>query len=125
MGVYKLVYTEQALDKPMVWLGSSLEDLRAFPPEARRLAGYQLRRVQSGLMPSDWKPLKSVGPGVYEIRIHTGVEHRVFYVARRAEAVYILHAFEKRTRRTRQADIDLAKQRLAEIASLRGRAKGN
>lgn len=125
MDVYKLVYTEQVLDKPLVWLGSSLEDLRAFPPEARRLAGYQLRRVQSGLMPSDWKPLKSIGPGVYEIRIRTGLEHRVFYVARGAEAVYVLHAFEKRTRRTRQADIDLAKQRLAEITSLRGRAKEN
>jgi len=123
--VYKLVYTEQVLDKPLVWLGSSLEDLRAFPPEARRLAGYQLRRVQSGLMPSDWKPLKSIGPGVYEIRIRTGLEHRVFYVARRRSTSSMPHAFEKRTRRTRQADIDLAKQRLAEITSLRGRAKEN
>lgn len=110
-------------DKPLVWLGSSLEDLRAFPPEACRMAGYQLRRVQSGLMPSDWKPIKSVGQGVYEIRIHTGLEHRVFYVARVGEAIYVLHAFEKRTRRTRQSDIDLARGRLAEVARSRGKAK--
>lgn len=110
-------------DKPLVWLGSSLEDLRAFPLEARRLAGYQLRRVQSGLMPSDWKPIKTVGPGVCEIRIHTGLEHRVFYVARVGEAIYVLHAFEKRTRRTRQSDIELARGRLTEVAHLHKKAK--
>ena len=118
------MYTEHVPDKPLVWLGSSLEDLRAFPPEARRLAGYQLRRVQSGLMLSDWKAMKNVGRGVFEVRIRTGLEHRVFYVARGPE-VYVLHAFEKRTRQTQQADIDLAKQRLAEIRSLRVRAKEN
>jgi len=75
------------IDKPLIWLGSSLEDVRAFPADARRLAGYQLRRVQSGLMPSDWKPMKTIGPGVNEIRIHTGIEHRVFYLARFAEAL--------------------------------------
>jgi phage-related protein len=105
--------------KSLVWLGSALDLLRAFPPEARRLAGYQLRRVQSGLMPSDWKPMSSVGLGVYEIRIHTEREHRVFYVARFAEAIYVLHACEKRTRRTRHADIALAEARLAELHTLR------
>jgi phage-related protein len=109
--------------KPLVWLGSALDVLRAFLPEARRLAGYQLRRVQSGLMPSDWKPLPSVGPGVEEIRIHTAREHRVVYVARFAEAIYVLHAFEKRTGRTRHADIELAKARLAELHVLRRQRK--
>jgi phage-related protein len=111
------------VDRRLVWLGSSLEDLRVFPSEARRLAGYQLRRVQRGLMPSDWKPMKIVGPGVYEIRIHTELEHRVFYVARAAEAIYVLHAFEKQTRQTRQADIELAKRRFKEIRLLRGKVK--
>jgi len=74
-------------------------------------------------MPSDWKPMPSVGPGVHEIRIHTEREHRVFYVARFAEAVYVLHACEKRTRRTRHADIELAKARLAELQVLRRRRK--
>src|SRR5574338_276060 len=69
-------------DKPLRWVGSSLADLRAFPDDAKRMAGYQLRRVQAGLMPDDWKALASVGSGVYEIRLHTGVEHRVCYVAK-------------------------------------------
>jgi len=106
-------------DKPLFWLGSSLDDLRAFSEEARREAGYQLGRVQQGVMPDDWKPMTDVGPGVYEIRVHTGAEHRVFYVAKHDEAVYVVHAFEKRTRRTRQADIDIARKRLAELRPLR------
>ena len=106
-------------DKVIRWLGSSLDDLRAFPEQARRDAGYQLSRVQQGLMPSDWKPMKAVGSGVYEVRIHTGVEHRVFYVAKYEDAIYVLHAFEKHTRQTRQADIALARQRLTELLESR------
>lgn len=100
--------------KPLRWLGSSLDDVRAFPEEARREAGYELFQVQNGLQPSDWKPMPSVGPGVQEIRIHVGTEHRVFYVATRPEAIYVLHGFEKRTRQTSRADIDLARTRLRE-----------
>lgn len=59
--------------------------------------------------------MKAVGSGVYEIRIHTGVEHGVFYLAKYDDAIYVLHVFEKRTRQTRQADITLARQRLAEL----------
>ena len=106
-------------ERAIVWLGSSLTDLRAFPDDARRDAGYQLRRVQSGLMPSDWKALSPVGPGVYEIRVHTGVEHRVFYVARFSEAIYVLHAFEKKTRQTRSEDIDVARRRYARLEARR------
>ena len=102
-------------EKPLCWLGSSLEDLRAFPDDARRAAGYQLGRVQQGLMPSDWKPMTTVGAGVFEIRVHTGVEHRIFYVAKYAQAVYVLHAFEKRTRHTPPAEIGLARKRLADL----------
>ncbi|MEK7329188.1 MAG: type II toxin-antitoxin system RelE/ParE family toxin [Candidatus Eisenbacteria bacterium] len=110
-------------DKPLVWVGSSIDDLRAFPPAARRAAGYQLRRVQSGLMPSDWKPMPTVGPGVHEIRIRTGLEHRVFYLARFEEAVYVLHSLEKRTRQTREADLVLARRRLADVQALRRKPK--
>lgn len=102
-------------DKPVSWLGSSLEDLRAFPEDARRAAGYQLGRVQQGLLPTDWKPMSTVEPGVIEIRIHTRVEHRVFYIAKFEEAVYVLHAFEKRTRKTPDAEIALAQKRLADL----------
>lgn len=108
-------------EKPLAWLGSSLEDLRALPDDVRRAAGYQLGRVQQGLLPTDWKPMTTVGPGVIEIRVHTRVEHRVFYVAKFEEAVYVLHAFEKRTRRTPQPDIALARKRLVDLIHRRTR----
>ena len=65
-------------DKPLIWLASSRSDLRTFPEGARRVAGYQLRRIQQGLEPNDWKPMTTVGAGVREVRIHTGLEYRVF-----------------------------------------------
>ena len=102
-------------EKPVSWLGSSLEDLRAFPEDARRAAGYQLGRVQQGPLPTDWKPMTTVGPGVIEIRVHTRLEHRLFYVAKFEEAVYVLHAFEKRTRQTPQPEIALAQRRLVDL----------
>jgi phage-related protein len=74
-------------------------------------------------MPDDWKPMRSVGEGVYEIRLHTDLEHRVLYIAKFEEAVYVLHAFEKRTRRTSVADIALARQMLAELRQLRTRLR--
>ena len=108
-------------EKPVSWLGSSLDDLRGFPEDARRAAGYQLQRVQQGLEPSDWKPLTSVGTGVIEIRVHTRLEHRLFYIAKFEEAVYVLHAFEKRTRQTPQAAIEPARTRLADLIRRRSR----
>lgn len=98
-------------DKVLLWLGFSRSDVRAFPRDARRLAGFQLRRVQQGLDPFDWKPMPSVGLGVREIRIHTALEHRVLYVAKFMEVVYVLHAFEKRTRKTPTHDVEIARQR--------------
>lgn len=107
-------------DKPIFWLGSSRSDLRAFPTDARRVAGFQLRRVQQGLEPNDWKPMPGVGPGVQEIRMHTGLEHRVFYVAKFAEGIDVLHAFEKRTRKTPKRDLDLARDRFRILLARRG-----
>lgn len=106
-------------DKALQWVASSRSDVRAFPRDARRLAGVQLRRIQRGLEPFDWKPIPAVGPGVREIRLHTALEHRVLYVAKFAEAVYVLHAFEKRTRKTPKHDVDLARQRFRELVALR------
>lgn len=106
-------------DKRLRWVASALDDLRNFPVNARRQAAYQLHRVQLGLVPDDWKAMNAVGSGVYEIRLHAGTAHRVFYIAKFTKAVYVLHAFEKRTRRTRKADIELAKKRLAEVNALR------
>ena len=107
--------------KPIQWLGSSRADLKAFPMDARRVAGFQLRLVQLGSDPNDWKPLRTVGPGVREIRVRTGLEHRVVYVATFAEAVYVLHAFAKKTAKTAQRDIRLARVRWeALLAEKRG-----
>ena len=72
-------------------------------------------------MPTDWRPMATVGLGAYEIRVHTRLEHRVFYVAKFEEAIYVLHAFEKRTRQTPQGEIALAKKRLAELLARRVR----
>ena len=101
--------------KALFWVGCALDDLREFPEDARREAGHQLHLVQLGLEPDDWKPMTTVGAGVYEIRVHTAVEHRIFYVAKFSEGVYVLHAFEKKTQRTAQADIRLGQQRLREV----------
>jgi len=110
-------------DKPLVWLGSSLDDVRAFPADARQEAGFQLRRVQQGLSPTDWRPMTTVGPGVVEIRIHTTEEYRVFYVAKFAEAVYVLHAFTKQAQKTPQHDIDLAQRPYSELIRTRSKTK--
>lgn len=97
-------------------MGSSHNDLKAFPDEARRDAGFNLDFVQRGLDPQDWKPMRTVGAGVNEIRVRdaTGA-YRVIYLAIRPEAVYVLHCFQKKTERTSQHDIDLAKTRLKAI----------
>jgi phage-related protein len=108
-------------EKPLYWLGSSLDDLRGFSDAVRRAAGYELGQVQQGLMPSDWKSMTTVGAGVYEIRLHAGGEHRVFYVAKFEEGIYVLHAFEKRTRQTPQSEVALARRRLADVLRRRAR----
>ena len=101
--------------KLLEFVGSSLDDLREFPAEARRAAGFELGFVQRGLDPSDWKPMNDVGAGVREIRIHVLGEWRVLYVAKFAAAVYVLHAFQKRTQKTRREDIELACKRYRQI----------
>jgi phage-related protein len=106
-------------DKTIIWLGSSQRDLRAFPALARRLAGFQLRRVQQALNPDDWKPMQTVGPGVREIRIHVAGAHRLFYLATHAEAIYVLHAFEKKTRKTSSRDLEIGRNRFRALGKLR------
>jgi phage-related protein len=71
------------------------------------------------LEPDDWKPMASVGPGVQELRIHTGVEHRVFYLAKLAEGIYVLHAFQKKTQQTSRRDLELARERYRDILKSR------
>ena len=103
------------MSKRLYFVGSALADLRAFPRAPRREAGYQLERVQFGLEPSDWKPMLTVGRGVREIRIHYEGQYRVIYVAKIDDAVYVLHAFRKKTQKTRKQDVEMARRRLKEI----------
>ena len=107
--------------KRLLWLGSSRSDIRSFPPPARRVAGFQLFRVQQGLEPNDSKPMVSIGAGVQEIRIHTETERRVCYVARFLEGIYVLHAFEKSTKKTSRSDIELARKRYRKLLEHRQR----
>jgi phage-related protein len=99
--------------KSVIFLGDSLERIRDFPERARQQAGFELRRVQQGLKPSDWKPMRGVGTAVREIRVReaTGA-FRVIYVATFADAVYVLHAFQKKTQATQRRELELATLRL-------------
>jgi phage-related protein len=91
--------------------------LREFPDDARHDAGYQLDKVQRGEQPDDYKPMPTIGRGVEEIRVSDpSGAYRVIYVARREEAVYVLHAFHKKTRATARKDIETAKMRFAQLA---------
>jgi phage-related protein len=98
--------------KPLKFCGSALADLRAFPEDARREAGFQLDQVQRGHDPDDWKPMNAVGRGVREIRIRDASgTFRVIYVAKFEDAVYALHCFQKKTQKTSHEDIALATRR--------------
>jgi len=103
--------------KPIVFLGKSLATIRGFPETVRREAGYQLDRLQHGLDPTDWKPMPSIGKGVREIRIQAAGQFRVIYLARLPEQIVVLHAFHKKTRRTRKIDIQQAKVALRQTQS--------
>ena len=98
--------------KPIEFRATALDDLRAFPPSAMRDAGYQLDKVQHGLQPDDAKPMPSIGAGAMELRVWDEAgTFRVVYVAKLADAVYVLHCFQKKTQQTAQRDIELARRR--------------
>ena len=104
------------MSRGLVFRGSALSDLRAFPQAARREAGYQLDRVQAGETPTDWKPMPTIGPGVQEIRIRDAVgAFRVIYIAKFAEAVFVLHCFQKKTQKTSKTDLSVATKRYGDL----------
>jgi phage-related protein len=105
--------------KPLAWVGSALEDLRALPETVRRQVGFELHQVQLGFAVSDWRPLPSVGAGVVELRIHAAGEHRVLYIGRYAVAIHVLHVFEKKTRKITRRDLELARTRLSWVRDRR------
>jgi phage-related protein len=102
--------------KPIEFVGTSLDDLRSIADTAMQPIGYQLHRLQQGLEPLNWKPMKTIGAGVNEIRVscYDGA-FRVFYVVNRPEAIYVLHVFRKTTQKTEKRDIDLGIARFREL----------
>lgn len=113
-------------DKPLAWAGSSYKDLTdddIFSLEARKVAGKQLRKVQRGDEPDDWKPFDEIGAGTKEIRIKLpDGAFRVMYVAKFSEAVYVLHCFKKKTQKTSPQDKELAKHRYKAIIQERSKS---
>lgn len=105
--------------KRLIWAGTSRADVAAFPQPARREAGHDLWRVQAVELPRDWRPMADIGPGVIELRVHAATEHRVLYVARFQEGVYVLHAFEKRSRKTSRRDLETARSRYRAVLARR------
>lgn len=102
--------------KPLRFRGSSLAALREFSVDARQVAGFQLDKVQRGLEPDDWKPMATVGSGVKELRVwEEAGTFRVIYLAKLAEAVYVLHCFQKKTEQTSEKDIRLARVRYKKL----------
>ena len=97
------------------FIGSSLDDLRIFPEEARKAAGFELYAVQRGLDPRYWKPVPGIGRGVKEIRIHVLGEWRIIYVAKFEDAVHVLHSFQKKTQKTSRHDIEIARKRYKQV----------
>ena len=109
--------------KPVVFMGRSRQALKHFPEWSRWQAGNEINELQHGRMPADWKTMSSVGLGVMEIRIHEPNEYRVICVAKFVEAVYVLHAFEKKTEKTSRLDLKIARNAYAEIKNCRQQIK--
>lgn len=115
--------------KLLDWIGPAHQELQDFPGTARHQAGVELRSVQKGMQPTDWKPLEAVGAGAAEIRVRSfqggTVQHRVIYVAKFPEAVYVLHAFEKKTQATPPHHLQVAAKRYRELVRMRALRKEN
>ena len=102
-----------------MWLGDSRERTRRFPADVRREIGHQLGLVQLGHPADDWKSFGEIGPGTIEIRVHIDGEYRLLYVAKFEEAIYVLHTFRKKTRKTSAPDVELGRKRYRDLLEWR------
>ena len=98
--------------RKVIFEGDSLEIIRRFPSIARQRCGYEIDRIQRNLKPLNWKPFRTVGQGVCEVRVRVGNQYRILYIVSFEDQLHVLHAFEKKTQRTRSSDIKIAKHRL-------------
>jgi phage-related protein len=105
--------------KPIQWVGTARDELRDFPDDARLEAGFSLWAVQRGESAPDSKPMSVIGKGVQEIRIRTTDAYRIFYIAKFEEAIYVLHAFQKKSQKTARSNIELGQQRYKQLIQQR------
>jgi len=103
--------------KPIEFCGRSLATIRAFPTDVKREAGHQLDRVQRGLDPIDWKPMPNLGAGIKEIRLSGDGQYRVIYLAAFEHKVVVLHAFQKKSRKTGKSDVRAVQRALKDLLS--------
>lgn len=103
----------------MEWIGGSRLAVKAFPDEARNIVGNQLWLVQLGRQPDDSKAIREIGPGAMELRIHRPHEHRVVFVAKFPEAIYVIHAFQKTSQKTSSQDLRRARAGYVKMQELR------
>ena len=104
------------MKKDVVFLGDTLKQIRALPGDVKNDLGFQIDKLQDGEQPDDFKPMYGIGIGVEEIRVwdRSGT-YRLIYTARRPEAIYVLHVFQKTSEQTLQRDLELAKRRYHQI----------
>ena len=108
--------------KPLIWIGDSLKMLQTFPDEVQDEMGFALFQAQTGEKHIKAKPVKGLGPGVLEVvSDHRGDAFRAVYTVRLVDRVYVLHAFQKKSKSgiaTPKAEMDLVKQRLKRAIEL-------
>ncbi|MBZ5574005.1 MAG: type II toxin-antitoxin system RelE/ParE family toxin [Acidobacteriia bacterium] len=103
-------------DAVIAWEGDSKEVISSFPDAAKNNLGFDLRLLQQGRQPTDYRPMSSVGPGVFELRDQDArAWYRVIYLSRVRDVIHVLHCFEKRSRETPMKEINTARQRLKAV----------
>ena len=111
-------------DAVIAWEGDSKEVLSSFPDAAKRNLGFDLRLLQQGEQPTDYRPMTSIGPGVFELRDQDErAWYRVIYLSRIRDVIHVLHCFEKRSRETPMNEIRTARQRLKEVRARMARER--
>jgi len=117
---------KQQQSAEVIWEGDSKEVLKSFPKEVRAELGKDIRRVQDGKLPYDSKPMKSIGQGVFELRQRDeNGWYRLIYLKKIANRVFMLHGFVKKSTKTSQKDLNIAKQRLKEVQARLAKEKKN
>lgn len=109
----------KSVNSDLYWVGAAKKELQKCPKTIKKRIGFQLLRLQNGEQPDDFKPMTSVGKGVYEIRVsdergnNTG---RCFYVAKIEGSIYVLHAFVKnKSQKTPKQNLEMGKERFKEL----------